>query len=172
MSYQGKEFTTEMKEMVVCLKKIFDLERKDYKTVSTRNPTGRVAKGLGIGEATVKRIMAEYRRNDYRIVDQSLKRKGKPEYNAGINLQPVVRQYVRSKNLAGQRVSIEKLRTHLFEVYQADIPLTTLWRTLRRWGYVHGIGKRRSALKEREYVVLARRQYLRQKNPIGILTAP
>ncbi len=176
MSYQGKEFTTEMKEMVVCLKKHFDLERRDYKTVSTRNSTGRVAKGLGIGDATVKRIMAEYRRNDQRIVGQSLKPKGKPEYNAGINLQPVIRQYVRSKNLAGQRVSIEKLRTHLFEAHQADIPLTTLWRTLRRWGYVHVKGKRHSALKEREYVVLARRQYLRQKksnrNPDGTLKHP
>jgi len=46
MSFQGKEFTSEMKQMVVNLKLFFDGERKAYKEVSTRNPTKRTAKGL------------------------------------------------------------------------------------------------------------------------------
>ena len=69
-----------------------------------------------------------------------------------------------------------KLRQYLIETHNAAIPLVTLWRTLQRWGYTSGTGKRRSALKEREYVVLARRRYLRQKrahrNPDGSLQRP
>ena len=176
MSFQGKEFTPEMKQMVVNLKHYFDKERKDYREVSTRNPTERTANGLGIGEATVKRIMAEYRQGKQIIVDETEKARGKPEYRTTINLQPVIRQYIRSKNMVGQRVGIEKLTNYLIKEHTADIPITTLWRTLRRWGFVHGTGKRRSALKERNYVILARRKYLRQKianrNPDGTLKRP
>jgi len=71
---------------------------------------------------------------------------------------------------------VGKLRQYLIETHNAAIPLVTLWRTLQRWGYTSGTGKRRSALKEREYVVLARRRYLRQKrahrNPDGSLQRP
>jgi hypothetical protein len=52
----------------------------------------------------------------------------------------------------------------------------TRWRTLQRWGLTSGTGKRRSALKERAYVVLARRRSLRQtranRNPDGSLQRP
>jgi len=53
MSFQGKEITAEMKEIVRLLKEHFDVERKTAKFVSTKNATLRVAKALGIGEATV-----------------------------------------------------------------------------------------------------------------------
>ena len=157
MSFQGKDFTPAMKQLVINLKLHFDEERKNHKAVSTRNPTLRTAQGLDIGEITVKRIMAEYRQ-------------------AAVNLQPVIREYVRTKNLAGQRVGVEKLRQYLIETHNAAIPPVTLWRTLQRWGFTYGTGKRRAALKEREYVVLARRRYLRQKranrNPDGSLQRP
>lgn len=168
--------TGEMKQLVVNLKLSFDEERKARREVSTRNPAGRVARGLGIGEATVKRVMAEYRRHKGIIFDRPSKPRGKPEYTATPNLQPVVRSYIRSKNMLGQRVGIERLRDYLAEEHIAEIPLTTLWRTLTRWGFTHGNGKRRSALKERDYVVRARRQYLRQRranrNPDGTLKRP
>ena len=57
-----------------------------------------------------------------------------------------------------------------------NFPTTTLWRTLSRWGFTYGTGKRCSALKERDYVILARRRYLRQKRlnrkPDGSLVRP
>jgi hypothetical protein len=59
MSFQGKDFTPAMKQLVINLKLHFDEERKHSKEVSTRNPTLRTAQGLDIGEITVKRIMAE-----------------------------------------------------------------------------------------------------------------
>lgn len=176
MSFQGKDFTPEMKQLVINLKLYFDEERKSAKQVSTRNPTLRTAKALGIGEITVKRIMAEYHQNGHTLDVQSSKPRGKPDYRAAVNLQPIIREYVRTKNLAGQRVGVEKLRAYLIETHGVDIPIVTLWRTLQRWGFAYGTGQRRSALKEQDYVVLARRRYLRQKranrNPDGSLKRP
>jgi transposase len=175
-SFQGKDFTPEMRQLVINLKLHFDEERKNHKEVSTRNPALRTAKGLGIGEITVKRIMAEYRQNGHIREVYAAKSRGKPEYRAAVNLQPVIREYIRTKNLAGQRVGVEKLRHYLLETHGVDIPPVTLWRTLQRWGFTYGTGKRRSALKEQDYVVLARRRYLRQKranrNPDGSLKRP
>ena len=56
MSFQGKDFTPAMKQLVMNLKLHFDEERKHSKEVSTRNPTLRTAQGLDMGEITVKRI--------------------------------------------------------------------------------------------------------------------
>ena len=62
MAFQGKEFSPEMKDLVVNLKHHYDQEKRSGKSVSTKNATGRVAAGLGIGEATVKRIMAAHKK--------------------------------------------------------------------------------------------------------------
>ena len=93
-SFQGKEFTPEMKQLVINLKLHFDEERKNHKKVSTRNPTLRTAKGLGIGEITVKRIMAEYRQQGHIREVYAAKSRGKPEYRAAVNLQPLIREYI------------------------------------------------------------------------------
>jgi transposase len=163
MPFKGKEFSPEMIHFVVGLRNHFTVEKKSGATVSTKNPTLRTAEGLGIGEATVKRIMARYNRDDQRIVIPQSKPCGKPVHQVEKNLQPVIRQYIRSHNLRGQRISIEKVRSFLAQEHEAEISATTLWRTLNRWGFTHGVGARRSALKERDYVVRARRNYLRIK---------
>lgn len=98
MSFQGKDFTPAMKHLVINLKLHFDEERKTYKAVSTRNPALRTAQGLDIGEITVKRIMAEYRHHGHTIAAPAAKPRGQPEYRAAVNLQPVIREYVRTKN--------------------------------------------------------------------------
>lgn len=176
MSFQGSEFTPEMRRLVVNLKLSFDRERKAQREISTRNPTLRTANGLGIGEITVKRIMGDYRKHGVVDPNDTYKPRRKRQYAATGNLQPVVRQYIRSKNLLGQRVGLKKLRDYLAQEHGAEIPMVTLWETLRRWGFVHGTGKRRSALKERDYVILARRRYLRRRranrNPDGTLKRP
>jgi len=73
-------------------------------------------------------------------------------------------------------VGVEKLRQCLFETPGADLAPVTLWRTVQRWGFPYGTGKRRSALQEQEYVVLARRRSLRHKrakrHPDGRLKRP
>ena len=163
MAFQGKEFTQGMKQFVINLKQFNDIERRqnNLKAVWAIQQT---AKGLGIGEATVRRIMAEFNKNKQNIPAKLPKARGRPEYMIPKNLQPVVRQYIRAQNLKGQHVSVELVREHLAKIKsEYEFPTTTLWRALSRWGFTYGTGKRRSALKERDYVILARRRYLRQK---------
>jgi hypothetical protein len=163
MSFQGKEFTQSMKQLVINLKQFNDIERREKK-LNALWSVEQTAKGLGIGQATVRRIMAEYNKNEQIIQDNLPKTRGKPEYAIPQNLQSVVRQYIRSQNLKGQHVSVDLVHKHLAKIDpDHKFPATTLWRTLNRWGFAYGTGKRRSALKERDYVILARRRYLRQK---------
>ncbi len=176
MSFQGKEFTPGMKQLVINLKQFYDIERHQnkFKAVWSIEQT---AKGLGIGQATVRRIMADYNKNKPNVLDDAPKTRGKPEYTIPQSLQPVVRQYIRSQNLKGLHVSVDLVNKYFKELNSNyNFPTTTLWRTLNRWGFTYGIGKRRSALKERDYVILARRRYLRQKRsnrkPDGSIIRP
>jgi len=163
MAFQGKEFTQGMKQLVINLKQFNDNERCQ-KNFQAAWAIAQTAKGLGIGEASVRRIMAEYNKNKQVIPEDRPKARGRPEHIIPDELQTVVRQYIRSQNLKGQHVSIELVREHLYNISTDYIfPVTTLWRALSRWGFAYGTGKRRSALKERDYVILARRRYLRQK---------
>lgn len=161
MYLQGKEFTAEMKQLVVDLKLHFDTEKKLGKFVSTKNATKRVAQGLGIGEATVKRIMAAHKHG--KGIEEETKERGKPPYRLSCNLQPVIREFIRDKNLKGRKIGAEQIQDYLLKKHDIEIPMSTLLRSLNRLGFTYGIGKRRSTLKERDYVVLARRRYLRRK---------
>ena len=161
MSFQGKEFTAEMKQLIVDLKLHFDTEKKLGKFVSTKNATKRVAQGLGIGEATIKRIMAAHKHG--KGIEEETKERGKPPYRLSCNLQPVIREFVRDKNLKGRKIGAEQIQDYLLKKHDIEIPMSTLLRSLNRLGFTYGIGKRRSTLKERDYVVLARRRYLRRK---------
>ena len=161
MGFQGKEFTSEMRQLIVNLKQNYDAEKKVGKSVSTKKSTRRVAVGLGIGEATVKRIMAAHKQGKCPVYEE--KKRGRPPYRLSGNLQPVIREYIRQKNLKGQKISAEQIREYLSKEYSADIPMSTLLRSLNRIGFTYGVGKRRTALKEQEYVILARRRYLRRK---------
>lgn len=174
MSFQGKEFTPEMKQLIVNLKLHFDEEKKAGKTVLTKNAVGRVARGLGIGEVTVKRFMAAHKHGKSHEVKE--KERGKPPYRLSLNLQPVIREYIREKNLKGQKIGAQQIRDYLSRKHSVEIPMTTLLRSLDRLGFSFGVGKRRTALKEQDYVVLARRRYLRKKianrNTDGTLKRP
>ncbi len=161
MAFQGKEFTPEMKQLIVNLKLHFDEEKKSGKSVLTKNATGRVAHGLGIGDATVKRIMAAHKQMKKYVVEE--KARGKPPYRLSLNLQPVIREYIRQKNLKGQKIGTEQIRDYLLKKHSVEIPMSTFLRSLNRLGFTYGVGKRRTALKEQDYVVLARRRYLRRK---------
>lgn len=163
MSFQGKEFSQDMKQLVINFKQFNDIERCKMKLKSVW-AIEQTAKGLGIGQATVRRIMAEYNKNKQNVPADLPKARGKPEYTIPQDLQPVVRHYIRSQNLKGRYISVDLVRKYLLKINSNyNFPTTTLWRTLNRWGFTYGTGKRRSALKERDYVILSRRRYLRQK---------
>lgn len=163
MAFQGKEFNQGMKQLVVNLKQFYDIEKRQKK-LKAAWAIERTAKAIGIGEATVRRIMAEYNKNEQNIPVDLPKARGRPEYLISCSLQPIIRQYIRAQNLKGQHVSVDLVRDHLAKINsEYEFSPTTLWRALNRWGFTYGTGKRRSALKERDYVILARRRYLRQK---------
>jgi len=112
MSFRGKEFTQGMKQLVINLKQFDDIEsrQKKFKAVWAIEQT---AKSLDIGQATVRRIMAEYNKNKQNVPDNLPKTRGKPEYTIPQILQPFVRQYIRSQNLKGQHISVDLVRRHL-----------------------------------------------------------
>ncbi len=179
MAFQGKEFTPEIKDLVVNLKHHYDQEKRSGKSVSTKNAAGRVAVGLGIGEATVKRIMAARKKQGTHAVHPAIaeeKERGKPPYRLSLNLQPVIREFIRQKNLKGQKITAGEILDYLFQRHSVEIPMSTFLDSLDRFGFTYGTGKRRTALKEQGYVVLARRKYLRKKianrNDDGSLKRP
>ena len=90
MSFKGKEFTQGMKQLVVNVKEFNDIERnqKKFKAVWSIEQTAKI---LGIGEATVRRIMAEYNKNKQNVPNNLNKIRSKPEYAISESLQPVVR---------------------------------------------------------------------------------
>lgn len=176
MAAKGRELGSEMKECVVKLKRYFDESPSSDSSASTESSVVRIATALGIGEATVKRIMASYNAKGKKGITQPSKPRGRPPFVLADNILPIVREEVRSLNLLGQRVSAEKLRVLLCDEYKIEVASATFWRSLKRWGFIHGDGKRRCALKEQPYIVQARREYLRRKrsnrNPDGTVKRP
>lgn len=176
ISFQGKQLPVELVETVVRLKQHHDKERRSGKFVSTKDSTKRTAESLGIGIATVKRIMASYNKNEQKVIYAIKDRPGRPPSSICPLAQPIVREFIRSENLRGRRVSIDRVRQYLIGEKGIDIPKMTLWRALNRWGFNHGEGRRRSSLREQARVILARREYLRSKlfnrNPDGTLKRP
>ena len=135
MSFQGKQIAPEVEEIVVRLKKHYDKEKKDGKFVSTKNPALRTANSLGIGITSVKNIMTRYNRDGEKVVHSFPRRPGRPPAAPVKNAQPVVRHFIRSENLAGQKVSVGRVRQYLKTEHGVEIPKMTLWRALKRWGW-------------------------------------
>ena len=160
MSQKGRQLVPEVVDLVIQLKQHFDQEKKSGKYVSTGDAAQRTADGLGIGIATVRRILARHARGESVRMYERL---GRPPVALDIGIEPVIRGFVHSENLTGKRVSIERVRAHLVESCALDVPKVTLWRALRRWGFTYGQGRRRDSLKEQEHVIRARRAYLRRK---------
>lgn len=159
-SYKGRQLPAEVVELVVKLKKHYDAERKLAKSISTKNPASRTAAALGLGVVTVKRIMSRHVKGE--LIPKQIARPGRPS-EVSHNLQPVVRQFIRERNLHGEIATVTQVRDHVHATYGVTVPKTNLWRALCRWGFTYGEGRRRDSLKEQDYVITARRAYLRRK---------
>jgi transposase len=174
MSQQGKALTIEQKLFIIDLKKSFDLERKDGPVVSTKDTVGRIARCLDIGRRTVENIISGYNKNGF--MQTRPKQRANPPLKITGDLIPHIRHHIRTANLQGQHVSVRNVRAWLLQEFNADFPVMTLWRSLQRVGFIYANNKRRSALKERDYVISARRKYLREKisnrNADGTLKRP
>lgn len=161
-SKKGKPLRPEVKKLVVSIKKYFDRSKLDKKLQD--NPsTKQTAEALGIGEASVKRIMADYNRNPD-LLDEAPKTRGHPCYSISTSYQEIVRQYIRTANQNGEYITLEDIKNFLQEnSVDKSFHITTLGRTLNRWGFEFGKGKRSQHLKEKDHVIIARQRYLRKK---------
>lgn len=163
MSFQGSQFTPDMRKLVVNVKIFFD----DYKTkipLEKRQSSCLAANALGIGEATVKRIMAAFNNSGESGLywDKSDSR-GKPPYSINSGVESSVRSFVRSSNQNGEQITLDSIKCFLQKDLKIELKQATLWRALIRWGFEFGTGIRSAQLKESERVIIQRRQYLRVK---------
>ena len=158
---QGKAVDLRGRQFVVRLKEVFDQERRAGAVVSTKDPAGRVAKALGLGKRTVKDILSTYHHTG-QLLAPSVEAKGKPPYRIQAPLEKVIRQRIRELNRQGSHVSVRTL-LHWLSEHDEGMNPATLWRALQRMGFVYGTSRSKSALRERDDVLIARREYLRTK---------
>lgn len=159
ISSRGRPLMPETKKLVVLVKKYFD--RNKFKPMEPS--TKRTADALGIGMATVKRIMADYN-HDPKLLDEPAKMRGRPVYAVSGSYQETVRAYIRSANKKGEYITLVNIRDLLKENSTDEaFHLATLARTLNRWGFEFGKGTRSQHLKEKDHVIAARQRYLRKK---------
>jgi len=158
ISCRGKPLTPETKKLVVSVKQYFDQNKLEPIEPSTK----RTADALGIGVATVKRIMANYNR-DPDLLDEPTKTRGRPVHAVSASHQESVRAYIRSANTNGEYITLANIRDFLNGISNNDeqFHIATLARTLNRWGFEFGKGTRSQHLKEKDHVIAARQRYLR-----------
>ncbi len=163
MSFQGVEFTPEMRKMAVNVKHYFDNLKSTPSTLG--NPaTQLAASALGISESTVKVIMAAFnKKGEDGLAWSKSQKRGRPAYAVDSGVVPHVRQFIRRANRNGEQINIEITRRYMRDDLHCEVAHTTLWRALQRWGFQFGTGIRSAQLKESERIVILRRQYLRQK---------
>jgi len=158
LSCRGKPLTPEIKKLTVSVKQYFD----SNKLTPAKPSVKRTADALGIGVATVKRIMADYNR-DPALLDKPAKLRGRPIYAVSVSYLESARSYIRTANKRGEYITLADIINFLKEEYPGEsFNKATLARTLNRWGFEFGQGVRSQHLKEKDHVIAARQRYLRE----------
>lgn len=157
---RGKPLEPGEKRAIVCVKGYFDRNKKDFGL--TESSAQLTADALEVGVSTVKRIMADFHR-DPTSLDKKPDPKGRPNYSIDSSHEEAIRQFIRCANQEGRYITISSLSEF---IQKRDLNLqfhsATLSRTLDRWGFDFGKGKRSQHLKEKDKVIAFRRRYLRR----------
>ncbi len=158
---RGKSLSSEEKQLLVSVKQYFDRNKSEFGSLDSAAQM--TADALGIGLATINRVMASYRKDPDSITN-SPQLRGRPSYSVDVTHQEVVRSYIRKANLEGRHITLESIRIFLHEISSTEesFHISTLARTLDRWGFEFGKGIRTQHLKEKDHIVLARQNYLRK----------
>jgi len=157
---KGKPLIPEEKMLIITLKSYFDRNKSEFGSKDTS--VQMVSDALNVGLATVNRIMADYNK-DPKSVNVSPQPKGRPTHAIDASQQEIVRAYIRAANLEGIHITLETIRDFLQEKSSNELfHISTLARTLDRWGFEFGKGTRTQHLKEKDYVIAARHRYLRK----------
>lgn len=161
MNYlRGKPLESGEKRAIVTLKRYFDRNKTEFGLKDSSVQL--TADALEIGVSTVKRVMADYQR-DPALLDKPPKPRGRPQYVVDGSHEEAVRCFIRQANQNGKSVTLADIEDFIRQ-RDADIHfhLSTLARTLDRWGFEFGKGKRTQHLKEKDEIIVWRQKYLRR----------
>ena len=106
----GKPLCPEEKRLLISVKQYFDRNKSEF---GSSEPAAQMAAdALGVGLATVNRIMASYRKNPDSI-NAPPQVRGRPTYSVDVSRQEAVRSYIREANLEGRHITLESIRSFL-----------------------------------------------------------
>ena len=169
MSHRGRALSIPEKEMVVNVKHHFDKEKEfvlKNKKLDVNNSALRTALATNISQVTVWRIMAEYNSNNN---FSPLAQKGSRPYAVNENVKTICQDIIRSHNIRREHLSLRLLVGILHDEQSIAVARETLRRCLYRWHILHGFVQRHNALRERDYVVKARRTYLMKNHALNLV---
>src|SRR3974377_1292970 len=159
---KGKPLTPQEKKLIIALKGYFDRNKSEFGSKDTS--VQMVSDALDVGLGTVNRILSSYNKNPESI-DELPQPKGRPMHSISSSQQEIARAYIRSVHLEGLHITLETIRDFLQKEKNSDSELfhiSTLARTLDRWGFEFGKGIRTQHLKEKDQEIAARHRYLRK----------
>lgn len=160
-SVKGKPIPPEVKKVAVKVKEYFDRNKSRF--VSNDSSVQMTADALGIGVASVRRILADFNK-DPDLINKQPQIRGRPSYSINSSLESVTRSYIREANKQGSYITLDTVRDALMEhAPDVDFHIATLARTLDRWGFTFGKGTRSQHLKEKDNIIAARQRFLRRK---------
>jgi transposase len=158
-SIRGKPLYPGEKHLLVSVKHYFDRNKSDFGC--KESSAQMTADALGLGLATVNRVIAAYHK-DPESLNAPAQPRGRPAYSIAGSHQEAVRAYIRQANWQGRHITLEDIKRLLAERAPSEsFHVATLGRTLDRWGFEFGKGTRTQHLKEKDHVVVARQRYLR-----------
>lgn len=167
MSHRGRSLSIPEKEMVVTVKHYFDKEKNLFlknKQLDVNNAAFRTALATNLSQVTVWRIMAEYHSNNSFSTPSN---KGSRPQAVDENVKTICQDSIRSHNIYRTHLSLRLLTGILHDEHHMVVARETLRRSLYRWDILHGFVQRHTALRERDYVVKARREYLMTKKVLN-----
>jgi len=156
---RGKALETGEKWAIVNVKEYFDRNKKEFGL--TESSVQLAADALQMGISTVRRVMADYRR-DPLLLEKPPKPRGRPNYSIDSSHEEIVRSEIRNANKNGQYITTSSIYDLIMEREpEANFHRATLARVLDRWGFEFGKGKRSQHPLEKDEVIALRQKYLR-----------
>ncbi|MGR3219428.1 MAG: transposase [Candidatus Anammoxibacter sp.] len=165
MAGKGNTIITAEKEIVVRIKHYFDKEKKSSRKniYASKSAVSLTSIATNLSEISVKRIMAEFKkRSDFAPPAP----KGSSPYAIDESVKTLCQDIIRSHNINREHISLRLLVGILNDIHNIKTARETLRNCLFRWNILHGSVQRHTALRERDYVVNARREYLIQKRQL------
>jgi hypothetical protein len=165
MSGKGISIKSIEKEIVVQVKHYFDKEKKssNKEIYSDQSAVKLASCATGLSEISVKRIMAEFNKGTD-FAPPALK--GSSPYAIDESVKTLCQDIIRTYNIHRQHISLRLLVGILNDEHGIKVARETLRVSLFRWSILYGPVLRHTALRERDYVVCARRDYLLQKRQL------